>query len=359
MYKAKYPEHFTEPTVKVLTLLSLSGDPEILGSASDRLVLYSADIDAIDTSQWKPEYPRIIRERLRLLGKMSNVRIGDIKGGIVPEWNILSNGHFTKGKVLGYNAYESREKVSNLFSRKIITKEEYDQALKLLVPHPSGLEFLVAQKELRFGIVRWTPKDIAVGFVKLRDGTTLSLENAMLQPTIFKIDLVFWDNERFIDCEMLYRFKIKSRIIAEDNPEAIRKNIKESMLIFASQQNWMKVAKRMYLLAKADDAVTIQENLRDKIFNSDFGRLYGILSDAETLSILTEEGVTEEEKKHIHQEKDAMRERLSKITLPAFLKPLDPFSKVFIDTIQKHLHPGIKKVLLDIKLIPFPKKWVP
>jgi hypothetical protein len=359
MYKAKFPEHFAEPTVKVLRLMSLSGKPEILGSASDRLVLYSADIDAVDKVEWKPEYPRVIRERIRILHNTPNVRIGDIKGGIVPEWNILSGGHFTKGKVLGYNAAEAREKVHNLFSRKIITKEELDTALKLLVPHPSGLEFLVAQKELRFGIVRWTPKDIAVGFVKLRDGTTLSLETAMLQPTIFKIDLVFWDNDRFIDCEMLYRFIQKGKKVVEESPEVLRRNIKESIVIFAAQQNWMKVAKRLYLLAKADRATTIQDNLRDLIFNSDFGRLYAILSDAETLVTLKEEGVTEEEKKHIHQETDAMRERLAKVTLPSFLKVHDPFSKVFIHTIQTHLQPGIKKVLVGLKLIPIPKKWQP
>lgn len=359
MYKAKYPDHFAEPTVTVLDLLSLSGKPEILGSATDRLVLYSADIDSRDLSTWRPEYPRIIRERVRLLNKMPNVRIGDIKGGIVPEWNILGEAHFTKGKVLGYNAMEAKEKVKNLFSRKIITKEEYENALNLLISHPTGLEFLVAQKELRFGIVRWTPKDMAAGFVKLRDGTTLSLEDAMLQPTIFKIDLILWDNERFLDCEMMYIFSIKGKTIVEYNDTTLRRAITESMLIFAAQRNWMKVAKRLYLLAKADKATTIASALRDKIFNSDFGRLYAILSDAETLAILKEEGVTEEEKAHIHQEQDAMRERLSKVTLPSFLRPHDPFSKGFISTIQKNLQPGIKKILFALKLIPIPKKWQP
>jgi hypothetical protein len=187
----------------------------------------------------------------------------------------------------------------------------------------------------------------------------MSLETAMLQPTIFKIDLVFWDNERFIDCEMIYRFSRKGKVLVPEDTEALRRSIKESMLIFSADQNWMKVAKRMYLLAKADDATTIQEVLRDRIFNSDFGRLYAILSDAETLATLTEEGVTEEEKEHIHQEQDAMRERLSKVTLPSFLRVHDPFGKVFIHTIQKHLQPGIKKVLIDLKLIPIPKKWLP
>jgi hypothetical protein len=158
---------------------------------------------------------------------------------------------------------------------------------------------------------------------------------------------------------MLYRFIHKGRKVVEDNPEALRRSIKESMLIFASQRNWMKVAKRMYLLAKADNATTIQTALRDKIFNSDYGRLYAILSDAETLATLVEEGVTKEEKEHIHEEREAMRVRLSKVTLPSFLKPHDPYGTVFIHTIQTHLQPGIKKVLLDLKLIPIPKKWQP
>jgi hypothetical protein len=84
--------------------------------------------------------------------------------------------------------------------------------------------------------------------VKLRDGTTLSFEDAILQKTPPKVDLVAWIENRFVECEMLYFLKIKGKTIVETDQACVERGIKESLLTFASEGNWMKVAKRMYSL---------------------------------------------------------------------------------------------------------------
>ena len=105
--------------------------------------------------------------------------------------------------------------------------------------------------------------------------------------------------------------------------------------------------------------MTIQERLRDVIFNSDLGRLYSILSDARSLEVLREEGVTAKEKERIHQETDGFRARLALITLPPLIKPVDPFSSGFADKLEGILQPSVKEILTSFFLLPIPKKWLP
>jgi hypothetical protein len=179
----------------------------------------------------------------------------------------------------------------------------------------------------------------------------------MKQKTITKVDVITWMDGRFVECEMVYQFTLKGKAIVPFKPEEIRQGIKESLLIFAGEGNWMKVAKRLYSLARQDEATTIQTRLRETIFNSDYGRLYSLLSDAETLKTLEEEGISKEEKEHVEQEKDGFRARLALVTLPPFIKPIDPFSPSFIDIIRKTLQVGVKQALVHLGLLPIPGKW--
>ena len=357
--KKHFPQQYTEPTVNLINAMSISGNPQILGSSSDRTILYSADLDANDAIDWSPAITRKFKEVVDTLESMKNVRITDIKAGFLPEWNIMEDSHLTKGVVLNYNHTKFLDQIESLHDRRIITKEEYDDGKMLIKTHPSPLQFLVAKKALRFGLVRWTPKDIDVGFVKLRDGTTMALSVALQQRSIVKVDVVSWIENRFVECEMVYSISKNGTRLVDSTPEEVKQGIKESLLVFASEHNWIKVAKRLYSLAKQDGAVTIQERLRDVIFNSDLGRLYSILSDARSLEVLREEGVTAKEKERIHQETDGFRARLALITLPPLIKPVDPFSSGFADKLEGILQPSVKEILTSFFLLPIPKKWLP
>jgi hypothetical protein len=110
-------------------------------------------------------------------------------------------------------------------------------------------------------------------------------------------------------------------------------------------------------LARLDGATTIQTRLRETVFNSDYGRLYSILTDAETLKTLEEEGISKEEKEYVKQETDGFRARLALVTLPPFIKPVDPFSANFIEIIRRTLQTGVKQALVSLGLLPIPGKW--
>ena len=355
----QYPVQYTEPVREVIDTLSITQSPTILGSAADRTIIYAADLDIRDNVNWSSAFPRRFQNLVYRLEHKTDMRVTDIKAGVIHEWNILENAYVTKGVVMNYNCDQALDKMKSLYDRMIINKEEFESGKHLLIHHPSPLQFLVAQKALRFGLVRWTPKDVAHGFVTLRDGTKLRLGDALLQRSIVKVDIIAWVESRFIECEAVYNINKDGRSLVLTTPEEIKQGIKESLLIFASEHNWMKVAKRMYSLSKMDNATTIQECLRKYIFNAEIGRLYSILSDAQSLQVLKEESVTKEDEERIHRETDGFRGRLSTITIPALLKPVDPFSKGFVEKLDKVLQPLVKTSLSSLKLLPLPKKWLP
>jgi hypothetical protein len=220
------------------------------------------------------------------------------------------------------------------------------------------MEFAIAKKEVRFGVIRWKPKDVKAGFVTLRDGTTLTLEEALQQKAMTKVDVIAWIENRFVECEMLYMIKKNGKMLLNDTMEEVRQQIKENILLYSSKGNWMKVAKRMYNLSRMDGATTIQEQLRTRVFNSDLGRLYSVLSDARSLEDLKENSQLASDKKRIHQETDGFRARLALVTLPPLLKPIDPFTKDFGDKVEGILQPRVKALLKEMHLLPLPKKWV-
>ena len=57
------------------------------------------------------------------------------------------------------------------------------------------------------------------------------------------------------------------------------------------------------------------------------------------------------------QETDGFRARLALVTLPPFIKPVDPFSADFIEKVRTTLQTGVKKALVHLNLLPIPGKW--
>ncbi len=347
-----FPDHYTQPIVDLLSTLSLSGKPEVHGTSADRRVLYAVDVDAEETLEWKDSLAEKLRANIVKLHSLRDVRITDIKAGVVPSWNILEEAHLVKGKILGYNHSQAVKKVEQLAQENIITADEKKEALSLLKPTFSPLQFLVAKKELRFGVVRWTPQEVKRGYKTLRDDHTLTWKEALQQPLAPKVDFVAWIEPQFVEFSFLYFFKSKGNYLApQDN---LLQKLKEDILVYASKNNWMKVARRIYSYCKFKDANTCKKNLQDQIFNTDLGRLYSLLADAETLQVL-EETATKEEQERIQQERDGFRARLALINTPGFKDPVNPHLKTLTEKIHSTLQPRVKDALLRLKLLPLPK----
>lgn len=134
---------------------------------------------------------------------------------------------------------QKAEKLQELHSLHIITDEEYNEATSLLLSAPTFAEQVKIKKLLRFGVLRWTPKDILRGYLVLRDSTHYPLQKVFEDGSTTKLDVVAWIKDKFIEFTMLY-FTSYTPLDLDDYRKDIR--------FYMDVGNYHKALKRMWVI---------------------------------------------------------------------------------------------------------------
>lgn len=267
----------------------------ILGSYKMRSQLYTSDIDCFEVVSAKATTIKSsFQRKIRKLLHNNNIYIGDIKVGVYEPFRIIDETAFIhKGKVYRYNYSSSKKKLDELYKGQILSKAEYEEADKLLVPTPNENQLNDILKMLRFHILRWKPQDIINGYVKLRNGKKYDLLQAIRDPSLFKMDVIRYDGYKFIDISIIYDVRNKDNIKIKMKSYNTRDTLKNDIAVFLSQGQYFKVLKRMYSLYKYD--YNYGNNKKDnmgkivvltKILNSQMGQMYQVKSMLDVLVFL-------------------------------------------------------------------------
>lgn len=346
----EYPDGYSEDALKILNTMSFSEgkDVKILGSMSLRSQVYAGDYDAYETIKTKgskedalddlvKKFKQIIKE----VQLIPNTYIGDIKSGSIEEWKIIGEP---------FHHEKSIQKLEELFSSKIISKEVFEEGKKKIKPNPSKLELLALQREFRPNVLRWTPKEVLLGFKRLQDGRKFTLKEAFQTPIITKLDVVSWvQNNRFTDFSMIYEFKHNSQSLNKELSN-IEDSIKKNIFVLFHEKNYFKMAKRMFSLAKYKKYEKILETL-SPLFNGDAGRLYMVYGDIGTLESLLESNETVSQQK-LDFEIDQFKQRLSNITFEKYIsKEHEIFGLIDSILAKKHSEKSLLQKLEKLKQI--------
>ena len=273
----KYPSEYPKDAVKVLNAMSFSGGTlKIVGSQSLVSQTYAGDYDAYQVVKRSGEDTEVLnglakdfQAIIKSLMKLPNVYIGDIKAGIIKDWEVVGTPN-------------PSNKVKELLQNKIISEREAQLALTLL----KGSK-LKAKQEIKFHIIRWTPAQVLKGSQKLRDGRTYTLQEAFSSPTIAKLDVIALIEHRYTELSIIYEFHNGNHIYNKDtiDPE---KSLKESIKLYEEEGNRYKVIKRKFSLAKLKNKKADLTKFHN-ILNSETGKLYTLYSDVKTLADLLED----------------------------------------------------------------------
>jgi len=273
----EYPYSYPKDAVRVLNAMVFpKAQLKIMGSASLVSQRYTGDYDGYEIAEGSPdELAKYFQSTIRRLQKIPNTYIGDIKCGIIEEWRVLP----PDTKNLAHT-----QKVDSLFASKIISADEAKLALSLLSTKPSKVNVLKAQKELKFHIIRWTPKQVLTGYQTLRDGRKYTLQEAIQSPTITKIDVISLVNGKYTDFSVIYEFRHNGKAL---NPDIIdpEKSIKNDITLYQAEGNRFKVIKRKFALAKLKNQPLEKYH---KLLNSELGKIYVLYSDVKTVADLLE-----------------------------------------------------------------------
>ena len=333
----EFPSQFSSPLKKVLNAISI-GTPQVLGSADDPKVMYSADYDLMNmvafTTKSKSQFQQLVRDA----GEVGKVT--DIKCGEVAEWQLLQSRPYNQEKELKH--------ASRLWQDGVITADELKYAKRLLKTHLTIEELFSARKELRFGVLRWTPAEIQEGVKKYR-GRVFRLEEAMKSTGITKVDVIAWVETKYIEASSIILWT-KNGVPYADLPE-LSQSIGEDILLFMHEGRFMKVAKRMYSVAKYKGLVADQQALLS-ILNSHLGAIYTVVSDLELLHEFPDET-----RKHRQKEMDLLRDRFAKLYFDEF-QGATP-SLELLPRLKKVLEEEARKALELLQLLPLSPDYKP
>jgi hypothetical protein len=376
----KSPLNFPEDISTVLDALSLDGKPVcVSGTMSYRSQLYAADYDtsqvvslnyADDMTAVRWAVKRF-KAMVKHLQGMRGLYVGDIKGGEVEAWKVIPDTATVRdGRVWGYDADAARDKVRQLHEEGAIKTDEMATAMQLLIKHPTVKHFMEMRDIVRFHIVRWTPAEVAKGFVTLRTGVRYTLEEAFMSHGLTKVDVVaFVGGSRYADFSCIYTLQNKGKVLNAPPPDDIKLNL----LALYTQGNFFKMAKRMFSMARRENK---HKRIADftAMMNSDLGRIYTVVADIELLLKLLEERKGDTDR--IRYEADQMRSRLGNVSLgaaeqPKLLKLLKragitpQFGRLVkdLDEVRERLNELLqkeaKKELMNLGLFPPPKEYLP
>jgi len=331
--------------IKVLKLISF-GTPFVVGSSADYQIMYSADYDLLEEVILRRGIVKKFQDKIHKLEKIG--KITEVKIGEISQWNLLKKPYIENSKVHKYNQKDELAHLSKLWQNKIITHDEYMMASDLLKPHLNPVEFLEARKELRFGVLRWSNPEIFRGYKELRDKSIIYLEDAFKSKGITKIDLIVWVNQKYSEFSNIILWTNRSGKYFAYIP-SVKKSLKENILEFEADQNYVKVAKRMYSLAKQFKDQSILDSLRS-ILNSPIGKLYMVVADMEVLEEFPN-AVTQARKR---KQLDLFKDQFAKLYFPN-LKNATPKTK--LTYLNEILQSEMKKALTEAKLLPIPRDY--
>lgn len=389
--KKTYPLDYSDEVLQIIKDISFTDgkDVNVVGSMSIRSQQYAGDYDLEESINVKYKsvatavkyYIKRFQSIIKTLLDKKGFYIGDIKAGFIKEWDVL-DGVYVKGKsVIGWNTSVILGKLANMLDANVITEEEYELCKDLVsVQKPTLKEYFEAKEAIKFSTVRWTPKEILDGYCTLRDGRKYTLSEALSSPARFKLDAVAYvENSRFTDFSIIYKLYNNNVLINDDKTGRELEALKEDILSFFVQENYFKMAKRLFSLSRIQDNKKLISQL-NTIMNGDLGRLYSIISDINTLlDLLENHSLISVEK--IDYELDRMRARLSnvytvkQIRLPKFTEELVAMVKIpntssgkstlknklesFKDELSDILSAEAKKELISAKVLPLSPKYYP
>ena len=341
-----FPQQYSKPLRKVLKALSF-GTPNVIGSSADYKVLYSADYDLVENVIVRRNTAKAFQRKIKAILKVG--KLVDMKIGEVSEWNLLKKPYIKNEKVHNYKQKDELAHLAYLWQNKIITHDEFMSATEMLQPHLSAEEFLLAKKELRFGLLRWTIHEVMQGYKELRDQKPMWLEDAFKTKGITKLDLVAWVNTKYVEFSNIILWTNRSGKAYAYIP-ALKKSLMEDILLFQCEKNYVKLAKRMLSLAKQYKDTEIVDKLVT-ILNSPLGKLYMLTADLEVLDEFPQ-AITQARKRH---ELDLMRDYFAKLYFPELNRAVPNIH--LLPKLREVLQSEMKIALENSKLLPVPRDY--
>jgi len=297
--------------------------------------MYSADYDLLELVPLHGKATvKAFQKKIATLS--SKYCITDIKCGEVTEWNLLRTQSYDREKELAH--------LRRLWQEEVITDTEKKMGEAILKEKLTTADRVAARKKLRFGLLRWTPKEVAAGVKMNRLDKSIRLEDAMKSKGITKVDVLAWVKDKYVEVSNIILWTKTGGKTYAHLPEFLRA-LREDIAHYIHDGNFFKAAKRMFSISKNRREVAHQEALLP-ILNSHLGHISTVVSDLKTLAEFP--NCVSDDKKR--EQLDAMRDDMAKLYYPEFFRAKNLTQ--LLPALERKLQEEAKKKLEEAGFLP-------
>jgi hypothetical protein len=400
-------------------------DSKYFGSFTYKSQPYPSDVDIIEEVEYYDKnqsqkyavtnFVKDIQKIIKKVMKTDNIIFSEFKAGkdfrydpfgykLLDEYGKLKYeseniiGKVYNGKVINYKYEELKQFINNLYSEKLLNKEEYNFIQKNIKKKINIEEFeniyFTLRKHL---IVRWTPDEIIKGYKILPGNYKFTLFDACSQTEpnvgiLIKLDVLSFINNKFIELTNTYNVFTcysKNKKCAPINmnnptPEQIKKSLISDIYYLASSHNDFspfKLSKRMWALSRMTNNISVINKLQP-LLSSDVGGIRQVSSELETIIMVLEKSKLYSKnnlpiiQNQIIEQLDNIKVRLSKNTFLEIddnkiirlvneaIKTKNTEKRIKIleeleDYIKEEVNSFTEIYLKENKLLPLPKQFIP
>ena len=335
-----------DETEDLIKTFSLDGKYRLLGSQSLRAIQYGSDYDIETQIQGStPErIAKMLQKAYHEAKSNPDYFITDFKAG----WDdrLIYQGDYSASSV-----------------------DEYLQEHKDLIPKSKARAIRKAKGKAVIELIRdlfilrWKPADVKRGWIKMIDGKKKCLEDAVMDKTRMKIDLLGKVGNQFVEVSEIYSIKNKDGTnVVEKSKDEICEEYEDEIHYYSST-NAFKALKRLFSALKLDGE---KENLpaMEKLvefFNSQVGYINKIRNELGILEQLLTQDFRKPKWEDVEANLQFIKEQVSDVfELPIKDKVFSTFDGItesnallkiqelidyFGDIINKHSRAFLKKMV--------------
>lgn len=289
-------------TLEAIDIITLDKayPPNIVGSFKYIVHEYPADIDMFESYKGCCSLEKVSKEIAEKFKEMANriksksdIYLGDFKAGIDHRYYI-NIGKNTNNKLHFYNPETIRKSILELKEKKLYSEEEANELLLKVIEHPTIQEYNELDNLLQKRYtIRWTIDELFTGVKVLPLDIKITLEEAVSQKGVVKIDIWVYLNNRYIEMTNWYMLTYEDSSGKVHNLSVKPEKYENSILKDLKHYNdpvvnkYMKLAKRLWLYAVLKNNKKLMFALYP-LFSSGAAKMYQILGEIETIHNILE-----------------------------------------------------------------------
>ena len=336
--KKKYPNDYNDQILKAIQIITATPYNKMLfGSNVFKALYYSGDIDLMQDIPLNKQKNAIIK----IVGQVNYMKThilkdgvymyGDIKIGRHPYFSVFEKliGMIKNCEIQGFKPQEIREYASKY-------------GIKELINIPDKLDFNGWVKYYNIihelATVRWTYNDVINGFVIIKPHIEFTLEEAIKDSLLTKIDMYAFINGKFM--EITNAFK-SDELDIDDVVLGIKRNM--MIYLYDDPPNYMKAVKRAFSALRIEGKNMYLVEKLTKFLVSNTNLLSSCITDLEVVSeILKRNEMNLNLRLNIGLHIDTIISRLSNV----YVVDLD-----IIDSVKKLIQNSSEDIIKKIDVI--------